>query len=192
VRWFLLWALSTVGVFIVAFCIAFLMARGRLRRRHRVDHRVPTQAPLAWLVDPRLPAKLHRRLSRVGSTAIAVADDHRPKRRLGRPVAEDAIAQIAEEVRVRSIELDAHLTRLALLAPVARRDALFAVSEQVATLEATAARLATMSVETSNPRVLTIDDPDLADLKGRLDRLVEAHRELDEIDSTAGLIPARR
>ena len=41
-------------------------------------------------------------------------------------------------------------------------------------------------------RVLTGDGPDITDVRGQLDRLAEAHRELEALDGDAGLSTATR
>lgn len=186
-KWMLLWALGTFGVVIVAGCILFLFARHRLHRYHRVDHRVATDAPIGWLFDPREPARLHRRLARVGTTASAVADDHRPRGRRARREEPSPLAVAATDLCAQAVAVDHQLARLAVLAAPARRRPLQALSHQVDDLEAAAAHLVSISAEVRAPRVLAHDHPEITDIRGRLDRLAQAQRELDALDTDAGL-----
>lgn len=190
-KWFLLWALGGTGVVIVAMCLLFLLLRGRIRRRHRVDHKVATGAPITWLVDPRSPARLHRRLARIGTAADAVAADHQPKRRVrdvGRRTDPAPLAEASASLKARAVAADRQLARLATLAPQARRAPLQELARQVAELEEAATRLAALSAGSLTPRELhhAVDH----DVTGQLGRLAEAQAELDALDADAGLRPA--
>lgn len=88
VKWFLVWLLGGWMLVIALACLMFLLVRGRLRRHHRVDPKVATGAPIRWMIDPRSPGRLHRRLSRVGALATAVAEENQPRPGLGRAVAQ--------------------------------------------------------------------------------------------------------
>ena len=75
-----------------------------------VDPAVRTGAPITWLVDPRAPARLHRRLARVGTTVCTVAADHpggaggrRPRRRFRR-VEPSPLRSTADELRLLQLE----------------------------------------------------------------------------------------
>lgn len=186
-KWFLLWALSTTGAIIVMACIVVLLVRHRLRRHHRVDHRIATGAPLAWLADPRSAARLHRRLTRVGRTASSVAADHRPRTRRERRAEPSPLASAADDLLAQAVALDAHLARLAVLAPAARRAPLDDLARAVTELETAAARLSAISAELRSPRVLAHDDVDVTDMTRQLERLAEAHKELASLDTDAGL-----
>jgi hypothetical protein len=188
VRWFLLWLLSTAGVLIVAACAALLLVRHRLDRRNRVHPEVPTDAPLTWLVDPRSPARLHRRLTGVGRSATLVADHHRiPRRRLRRPPEQPHLVDVAEDLAAQAARLDHEVARIARLAPGARREPLAALHGRVAALEQAALRLGEISVEVRTPRTLAAHDAALIDIAGQLERLAEAHAALAAIDEDAGL-----
>ncbi|MEZ5180387.1 MAG: hypothetical protein R2702_00670 [Acidimicrobiales bacterium] len=187
-RWFLLALLSTTGAVIVGCCLLALLVRSRVHRHHRVDPRVATPAPLTWLADPRAPARLHRRLARVGRLAERVADDHRPARRFARRTPEPPpLVELATSLRDRGVELDAQLARVALLAPSARRQALGPLHAAIAELEATARQLAELSAAVLAPPVLPTELEGTQALAARLDRLARAHRELLEIDERNGL-----
>lgn len=187
-KWFLLWLLGGTGLVIVAFCLLVLLLRGRIRRRHRVDPKVATGAPLTWLADPRAPARLHRRLARIGSTIDAVAADHQPRRRLGRRVEPGPLLVAAEDLRARAVHLDRQLATVARLAPAARKAPLADLDRLVTELEHDATRLAALSAQSLTPRALAPHlDPHP---EGQLERLAEAQRELDALDHAAGLRPA--
>lgn len=190
-KWFLLWALGGTGVLIVAMCLLVLFLRGRVRRRHRVDRKIQTGAPLAWMVDPRAPARLHRRLARVGSTTDAVIADHQSARgikSLGRRTEPSPLASTAGELKARAVETDRQLARVAVLAPTARRGALAELDKHIGELETAAARLAALSATSLTPSSLQhqLDD----DVSAQVARLTEAQRELDALDAVSGLRPA--
>ena len=175
----------------------FLLLRHRLNRRHRVHPSVRTGAPLTWLVDPRAPARLHRRLARVGTTACGVADDQRaaagaragssrPRRRFRR-VEPTPLVATAEELTAQAVALDRQLVRASTLAPPARRSVLADLGRAVEEVEQAAARLALISAEVRAPRALATEDPAVVDLARRVDWLAQAHAELVALDHDAGL-----
>ncbi|CAN5850995.1 hypothetical protein BH23ACT2_BH23ACT2_08700 [soil metagenome] len=185
--WFLLFLLTAIAMVVVATCSAVLMARHRLNRHHRVDVSVPTEAPLTWLADPRLPARLHRRLARVGRTAGVVAEDHRPRGFRARRAEPPPLGRAADDLRAHAVALDRQVARLAILAPGARRAPLAQLTRSVADAETASARLVALSTELRTPRGLPHDDPTLIDVTGRIERLAEAHRQLVALDEDAGL-----
>lgn len=190
-KWFLLWALGGTGVLIVAMCLAFLFLRGRIRQRHRVDRRTATGAPITWMVDPRGPARLHRRLARIGTTADAVIADHQSQRAirtLGRRAEPSPLSATATDLKARAVEADRQLARIAVLAPSARRGPLNEIERLVGELEAAATRLAATSAASLTPSSLQhqVDD----DVAAQVARLADAQRELDALDADAGLRPA--
>lgn len=180
---------------ISAACATFLLVRHRVNRRHRVDPAVRTGAPITWLVDPRTPARLHRRLARVGTTACTVADDQRARsepigrraRRRFRRVEPSPLLTTADELREQAVALDHQLVRLSLLAPPARRAMLADLGRAVDEVEQATARLALISAEVRAPRALATDDPAVVDLARRVDWLAQAHAELLALDHDAGL-----
>ncbi|HRW38215.1 MAG: hypothetical protein KDB04_13550 [Acidimicrobiales bacterium] len=192
-RWFLLALLSTTGAVIVCCCLVALLVRSRVHRHHRVDPRVDTPAPLTWLADPRTPARLHRRLARVGRLSERVAAEHRPVRRFARRAPEPPpLVELATSLRARAVELDAQLARVALLAPAARRRPLGQLHAATAELEATSRQLAELSAAVLAPPVLATELEGTAALAARLDHLAQAHRELLEIDERNGLATTPR
>jgi len=190
VEWVFVAILAGICTVLSLWCLVVLIARNRLHRHHRVDPALPTDAPLIWLVDPRTPAKLHRRLARVGTTATAVADDHRPtgrRRRRMRRVEPSAVHAAAQDVRTQAVLLDRQLALLATLAPAVRRRPLVELSRSVADIEVASARLVALSTQVRAPRGLATDDPALHDISQRVDRLAHAHQELLALDDDAGL-----
>lgn len=187
VRWFLVWLLGSAGALIVAACIVVLLVRHRFNQHHRVDPKIPTDAPLTWAVDPRTTARLHRRLARVGSAATAVAADHPPTGRIRRRE-ESPVAVTARSLREQAVALDNQLARLAVLTPSARREPMRELARATAELEVAATRLVAYSAEVRTPRQLVTDDPTIVDIQGQLDRLAEAHRELESLEQEVGLV----
>ncbi|MBX3314960.1 MAG: hypothetical protein KF906_11635 [Actinobacteria bacterium] len=190
-NWAALVVFGTLGVIVTAACLAFLMVRHRFHRRHRVDLAIPTDAPVTWLADPRVPARLHRRLVRIGAATTAVADDHRPRpRRLRRAEEADAIHEAAVALRARAVAADNRLARLAILTPASRRDGLRVLDQEVAQLERACAQLLDLDETTTRPVSLPTDvDTAVDPVTRRIDHLADAHRELQQLDDTAGLVP---
>ena len=187
-KWALLFALGGTGAVLVGLCIAFLLLRSRVRRIHHVDPSSPTDAPLTWLVDPRLAARQHRRLAKVGRTAAAVADDHRPQARRFRKTGEPPrMVEVAAQLRARAVQLDRQLCRLHLLAPAARRAPLAELGAAIDELEAAAARLVGVSAQVLAPPDLAAEEAAVLDVAGQIERLADAHRALEELDGEAGL-----
>jgi len=164
------------------------LARNRLLRRHRVDPAVPTGAPLAWLVDPRGTARLHRRLARVGTATTAVAEADRGRRGVLRRRPEPTPLQAAAiDLRDQAVDLDRRLTHLALLAPAARRGHLGRIHRSVTDLEAATARLVVLHGEVVQPPELAGTPDPLTRSAERVDHLTRAHEELTRLDVANGL-----
>ena len=188
-KWLLLTTLGLLGVTIVALCLLVLLVRHRAQRRHRVDPKVACAAPITWLADPRAPARLHRRLARVGRVAGGIADDHRVAKRLRRPAEQPPLVGIAEDLRAQAVRLDHELARVALLPPTPRRPALARIAAAVAELEAAGTRLAAVSTEVRTPPVLPTEVGDITEVAGQVRRLAEAHAALLAVDAEVGLAP---
>ncbi|MCU1499048.1 MAG: hypothetical protein JWM47_3001 [Acidimicrobiales bacterium] len=187
-EWLVVAVLAILFTATTLACIIALMARNRVNRHHRVDPAVATDAPITWLVDPRTPARLHRRLAKVGTSTTAVADDHRPTGRKARKAEPSPLLATAQDVRAQAVLLDRQVTRLAVLAPGARRGPLLELSGRVAEVETAAARLVALSTRVRAPQGLTTDERALADITARVDRLAEAHHELLAVDREQGLV----
>lgn len=187
-RWALLWFLSTTGVVIVALCLMILFLRSRIRRMHRVDPSIATTAPFTWLVDPRSPARLHRRLAAIGRLAAQVARDHGQTKRFARrnpeptPLQAGAITLLAT-----AVNLDHQLSRIAMLTPQARKAPLAQLAQAVSDLEKAAVQLEKVSAEVLAPPVLNTENDDITNIRAQLDRLAAAHKALNEIDQSNGL-----
>ena len=184
----LVFILGWTGMMIVALCLAVLFVRHRVQRHNRVDPKVATPAPVTWLADPRAPARLHRRLARVGRTAAAVADHHRiPAKKLRKPGEQPQLVLLAEDLRRQAVNLDLQLARVAHLPASARRTRLSELSAAVTSAESACLQLHSISEHTSAVPVLTTEDADITNVAAQLERLAEAHRVLHQIDADAGL-----
>ncbi len=169
-------------------CLVLLIARQRVQRHHRVDPAVPTDAPLSALIDPRSAGRLHRRLARVGTSTTLLIEADRPKRRRDRNRDPAPLASAAEDLRAKAVALDLQVSRLAVLAPSARRQPMAELHRQVAETEAAAAQLVAIDTHARAPRGLAEDDVSLWDVTQRVDRLAQAHQELIDLDADAGVV----
>ncbi len=167
--------------------VVALILRSRFHRLHRVDPAVATDAPMTWMLDPRLPARLHRRLARVGTVATTVIEAHTAKIRRGRRGGPSPLVLTARQLRDHAVSLDLQVARLAVLAPSARRQPLAELVASIGEVEAAAAHLATVSAQLSAPTELAGNEPTLVEIGHRLAHLSDAHRELDDLDRAAGL-----
>lgn len=188
-EWLLVAVLAVLILGTSLCCVAALVARNRVNRHHRVDPAVPTDAPLSWLVDPRQPARLHRRLAKVGTTATLVAGDHRPApRRFRRPAPPSPLALTADELVAQAVVLDRQVTRLAALPAPARRQPLIELGRGIEELELASTRLVGLSARVRAPQGLDTEDPVLTDIARRIDHLADAHQELSDLDARARLV----
>lgn len=188
-EWFLVAVLAILLFGTSLACLALVLARSRVQRHHRVDPAIPTSAPLTWLADPRSPARLHRRLAKVGTSITMVIDDHQPRsRRLRRREEPSILATTAVDLRAQAVAIDQQVSRLAILAAGARRAPLAQAAQDVAEIEVAAARLLALSTQARAPRGLEQDDAGLAEVTQRVDRLADAQAELLAMDADAGLV----
>jgi len=190
VEWIVVGVLAALFLGTSLLCLMVLIARNRVHRRHRVDPAVPTEAPLTWLVDPRAPARMHRRLARVGTTTTTVVDDNLPvgRRSRRRRVEPPPLASTAQELRAQAVALDQQLARLAMLGSAARRGPLVELGRAIADVEAAGARLVALNTQVRAPRGLDTDDTTLSDITRRIDRLAQAHHELLDVDAENHLL----
>lgn len=187
-EWFLVAVLAILLFGTSLACLVLLLARNRVQRHHRVDPAIPTDAPLTWLADPRTPARLHRRLARVGTSVTSVIEDHQPRsRRRRRRETPSVLASTALDLRAQAVALDLQVSRIAMLASGARRGPMVDIARQVTEIEVAAARLLALSTQARAPRGLEGDDAGLAEVTQRVDRLAHAHHELLALDADAGL-----
>lgn len=187
-EWLLVAVLAMVLLGTSFACLVLLIARQRVQRHHRVDPSVPTEAPLSAMVDPRAAARLHRRLARIGTSTTTIIDAARPKRRRDRTGDLAPVASVAHDLRAKAVALDLQVTRLAVLAPSARRQPMVEVHRQVAEIEAAAAQLVAIDAHARAPRGVSQNDVGLWDITQRVDRLAQAHQELIDLETDAGLV----
>ncbi len=159
-----------VALAAVALSVALVMRA--LIRANRVAPGRRSTAPLTWLVSPRLPARLHRRLRR----AVAVSDF------AVRTVAPAAVPlrDVASELTTRAASLDDWLVAADGLHPLARRPRLAQLTAEVREIERSSARLHNVSGDWR--RILhqstAATAVPLPDLHQRLDAVEAALREL--------------
>lgn len=168
------------------FSTAGIVVLWRLRRRNRLHPQWPTMAPVAWLVHPGKPARLHRRLR----TAVATARYRAPGR--GRhKVPSSSVDELIAELLHEAAALDEQLV-LAGRAPAGVRRRILGVTEpQVAKIEAIAARLAVLVSASARPGGAPAANAIQA-LEDRLDSIEVSRQEIADleaalfIDLTAG------
>lgn len=188
-EWIVVAVLGGLCFFTSLACIVALIARNRVQRHHRVDPAVRTEAPMTWLVDPRAPARLHRRLAKVGTAATTVVEDHRPTGRRRRKAEPSPLAVTASDLRTQAVLLDLQVARVSVLATGARRQPLAELDRAINEVETAGARLVALSAQVRAPRRLDTDDPGLNAVAQQIDRLAEAHQELLGLDAQARLVP---
>lgn len=167
---------------------AFALVRNRVRRHHRVDPTVPSGAPLSWSFDPRQPARLHRRLTRIGTATTAILDRPAPRRGLRRRRPDPTHAQeLAAELRRQAVLLDHRLEQLHALAPALRREPLEELDRAVTDLERATTRLITLQHDLDRPADLTGRPDPIEEAVERVDLLARAHEELHRLDRDHGI-----
>lgn len=167
---------------------AFSLVRNRVRRHHRVDPTVPSGAPLSWTFDPRLPARLHRRLTRIGTATTRIISETQPRRGLRRRRPDPTPAQqLATELRLQAVQLDRRLEQLDALAPALRREPLAELDRGVTELERATTRLITLQHELDHPVDLTGRPDPIEEAGERVDLLARAHEELRRLDRDHGI-----
>ena len=187
VNWLALGILGGLGAVVVAACVLYLIAMNRFHRRHRIEPRTPTPAPVTWLADPRSPARLHRRLVRVGRATTAVAEAHSPRVRWLRRGDHDAIARAAVDLRSAAVALDNELVRLSVMAAGVRRVALVELSANVALIERSCVQLTHLSAVARGPLRLNDEPSELSSIVDRIEHLAAAHHEVAALDASSGL-----
>jgi hypothetical protein len=171
--------LLAVGVAGIVMTSLFVLGvRWRLRRRLRLGPGARSVAPIRWLVSPGWAARLHRRLRRAVSGAMAAGSKA------------TTTAELARELQQHAIALEAHLVVAYQLGrPGAAQRA--TLTAQVVEAERLAVRLSHLAVESTQPAALasagdsTIEP--LAALGARLDALEAARAELGAVELRAGL-----
>lgn len=181
--------LLTILLLLMSSLVATIaLIRRRVRDHHRVDPSVPADAPLSWTFDPRAPARLHRRLTRIGAATTRIVDERPRRRGLRRPQPESSPThRAALELRRLAVALDRQVSRLALLPARTRRDALGEIATAVTALETAAGRLIRLHEEIASPVELSGEPDALERATEEVDLLARAHEELRRIDRRHGL-----
>ncbi len=161
--------LLIAGVAAWATCLlAALWVRHRLRQRLRITPGARSTAPTVWLVSPTAPARLHRRLRRVGALARAAS------------TLDPSLNDLADELVVDAVVLEPAVVAVARTGRTGasiRRD----VSARVSELELVARHLTTLSAQAASGWSEAVR------LRDRVGALEAARQELAEIDLAAGL-----
>ena len=145
-----------------------------LRRRNRVSATIRTPAPVSWLISPRSPARMHRRLrSALFSARAAYA-----------PAVGRAHPQLPDLAL--SLEREAVLTDERLVAASAtprphRRQTLRPLQAQVAEIERLAQQIA-HTARRAGPNAIPQAADGLRDVADQLQALHAAQAEVDQID----------
>ena len=174
--------IAIVAVAVMALSVALLMRA--LIRANRVAPGRRSAAPLTWLVSPRLPARLHRRLRRaVGVSQFAVGS-----------IAPAAVPlrEVAGELTARAVSLDDWLVPAQCLHPVARRPRLAQLTAEVRQIEVSAARLHHLSADWRRcmDQATGHGAVPLPDLHQRLDAVEATLQELQAPPATTAPAPA--
>lgn len=162
--------LAVLAVGAVALSVALFMRA--LIRANRIAPGRRSAAPLTWLVSPRLPARLHRRLRR----AVQVSDFS-----VGTvaPTAA-ALGDVARELTAHAASLDDWLVAARSLHPLARRPRLAQLTAEVREIELSAARLHHISGEWRR----SLDQSTAAALP-----VPELHQRLDAVEAALRELP---
>ncbi len=167
-----------LGATVLATTTGVALSARWVGRRNRVDPSVPSGAPRTWLVSPSPAANLHRRLRQASLLVIAAtgADLSRParRRRRGRGAERGATAgpldTAGREVVARAVLIDSRLVSAARSGRHWRSRRVGELRREVHQLEATAARIADLSIDLRHhlDRVTAVPGPDpvAADLDG--------------------------
>ncbi len=150
------WLVLLVVVLVVPVALmgtAAAVAAGSLRRANRVlPGRFAANPPLWWLWSPGAAAVVHRRLRYICQLTQPVASPgaSRPHLRRRRPVAHDAISELADEVISRAVALDRELLAAhALTRGLPRARALSDLDSRARALESSAHRVQQLAARRS-------------------------------------------
>jgi hypothetical protein len=163
----------------------YLIARAVWRTNRVVPDR-RTHAPISWLVSPREPARLHRRLRRTAQAANSSVAPLRsaPKRRQS-DNAVSPLVQVADDLIAQAILLDDRLPQAASAAPQWRSPLLHELGIEVKEVEAAAGRLGRLAAtwQMEMRRAAELPTPGIAplELRSRLDAVEAALAELRPI-----------
>jgi hypothetical protein len=173
----LLWLFSFAFVAFAIFASVGLLVLWRLRTRNRLHPKWPTMAPLVWLVDPRLPARLHRRLR----AAVATAHFRTPGR--GRhKVPHSSVDALVLELLHEAAAVDEQLVLAARAPRSIRRQILRVTVPQVDKLVAIAGRLAVLVSASARPGGAPAANAIQA-LEDRLDAIEVSRQEIADLEA---------
>jgi hypothetical protein len=174
-------ALLATGLALGSVALGLLL--WRLGRRNRLHPSTPTPAPVAWLLSPARPARLHRRLR----AAVLTAHFRAPGRGR-RKVPTSAVDELVAELLREAVAVD-HQLVVAARAPLRVRTRLLGVAEpQVAKLEQLAARLAVLVSATATPGGAPAAAA-IGALEERLDALEAARQEIADLEAMLQVAP---
>lgn len=149
----------------------------RLRRRNRLHPNVATMAPLAWLIFPGSPARLHRRLRAAIATATFRLPGHGRRK-----VPSSSVDDLVESLVSEAVAIDEQLV-LAARAPRAVRQRILAVTvPQVEKVETLAGRLAVIVSASARPGGMPAANAIQA-LEDRLDALEVSRQEIINLEA---------
>ena len=167
---------TTIVTFALASSVGMIVL-WRLRRHNRLHPKWPTMAPLAWLVHPGAPARLHRRLK----AAVATAHYRAPGRGR-RKVPHSSVDELVAELLHEAAAVDEQLV-LAYRAPRQIRSRIVAVTRpQVDRLESIAARLAVLVSASARPGGAPAAHAIRA-LEDRLDAIEVSRQEIADLEA---------
>lgn len=162
----------------MALCTAF--AAGviyALRRRNRVAVSVKTPAPTTWLVSPRAPARMHRRLRNACTSArIAYAPT------VGQ--AHPQLPELAHTLEGEAVLVDRLLVEASLTPRPHRRRSLQPLQAQVREIERLAQEIA-HAARRAGPDALPEATDGLQEVRDQLAALREAQAEIEALDDLA-------
>lgn len=177
-------ALAVIGATIAsAGTFGFYLIARAVWRANRVVPDRRTQAPISWLVSPREPARLHRRLRRAAEVSNgAVAPMRSASKRRQPDKALSPLVQVADDLIAEAVQLDDRLPQAAGAFPQWRGQLLHELAAQVKEVEAAAVRLVQLSVtwQMEMRRAAELPTAGVAplELRARLDAVEAALAEL--------------
>ena len=145
-----------------------------LRRRNRVSATTKTQAPVTWLVSPRSPARMHRRLRNALCAARAA---YAPDVGQAHPQLPDLALSLERE----AVLTDDLIVAASITPRPHRRQTLRPLQAQVAEIERLAHQIAHTARRTG-PSAIPPAADGLRDVADQLAALHAAQSEVDELD----------
>jgi hypothetical protein len=180
----LFWIVAILMVMGMLTAGAIVLVYMRMQRRNRVSPDLKSPAPLMWLWSPQAVARLHRRLRDAVTVARMVrghvgADD------------DSRIVTACHDLEKEAIALDNHLALVARLPARSRRAVMPKLVAELGKVERAASQVSMMAARAAVPSQLPGQRSALDDLVAELELLDDAHLELHDLESEAGLQPGR-